>query len=1132
MYSKKRFWAGLLFLALFAFLIAGCSKDPKKYIASGKQYLAQGKYSEAIIELKNAIKADPNLPEAYYQLALAQLSAGQLGDAYQTLLRTLQLSPYNLDAQLRLANLLMLESRFDDARQKAEMILKRNPNNWRALILLGNTYAQMIHNDGSIDEIQKGLLIEPRIMPAYLDLAEHKNTKRDVAPAEEAYKKAASMAQDSMEPTIALANFYQILDRKDEAEKLLLFALSRDRNSADVNNALAFFYLQNKRLAEAEATYARARDSHPHESLPKVVFADFLKQVGQMDGAIAAYKELAVENETKVLARKRLVGIYLSQKDLNKADALVGEILNLDPKDADAQMFQGQILLIKNKPLEGIKALEASVKAKPASSHAHYFLGLAYNNSGNMQKAESEIGMAKSLDATFTPAYTTLAQMKLNSGDSQMAAVLARQALALNANIGDAHLILGSALLNLKDYPGAKTEIEEFLRQNPSHPAGHHMLGSLFASQGNSAQAEQEFENALKASPQSIEILSSLIGLYIAQNSQQKALDRMNQVIAQNPKQTKLYEILSRVFLSMNNQQKAEESLVKAASIDPNNAAQRQVLGDFYQAIGNIGKSIEVLEALAKEKPGDAGIKQQLANIYFNQKAYDKTGKIADELLKANPKSAEGLVLKGRLLLAQNKVKEAIPHLSSAVNQNANSPIARYFYGLALVQSGDRQGADREWTEASRNPGHFLAPVLALAQLKLESRSADESMRYAQQARAIAPDRSEPYLILGMAQLQKGDVNAAVANLENYVGRNPNNSIGQQQLGVACLTMGNFPRALMQFEAALKLNPNDIGALSGIANVYFRQKKPDQAIRRVSQQLENVKGVAQASMLRLLAELYISQNNPARAEEFYQRAVQADPKNMELRYSLASFYQMTGNFKKSVEVLQAIAQGSPQNVFVKKQIASSYLKQQLWDKGLQVVEEVLKANSKDAEAHILKSQLLRGQGKNDSAIAAAQAAVNADPRSAAAQYVLGQSYLSKDPHSPQAERALKEAIKINPKFVVAAIKLAWIYAESGSNLDEALRLAQTAKDNAPNSVGVLDTLGWVYYRRSAYQSALEVFKDCVEKNPQSPIYQYHLGMSYEKIGNKANAKASLSEALRLSTNFPGADEARSILARL
>jgi TolA-binding protein len=78
----------------------------------------------------------------------------------------------------------------------------------------------------------------------------------------------------------------------------------------------------------------------------------------------------------------------------------------------------------------------------------------------------------------------------------------------------------------------------------------------------------------------------------------------------------------------------------------------------------------------------------------------------------------------------------------------------------------------------------------------------------------------------------------------------------------------------------------------------------------------------------------------------------------------------------------------------------------------------------------------------------------------------------------------------------------------------------------------LDTLGWVHYQRGAYPAALEVLKDCVKKAPQSPIYQYHLGMSYLKAGDKANAKASLAEALRLNKSFPGADEARSILAQM
>src|SRR5512136_1776940 len=208
MQSFRRYFAGLLLLSLASLLAAGCSRNPGKYIADGKEYLAKGKINEAIIEFRNAVKADPSLPEAHYQLALGQLISGQFADAYQSFLKTIQLDPNNIEAQLRLSNLLLMEGKFDEVRTKAELLLKRDPGNFRAQILLGNTYAQMVQINSSIGEIRQGLLRDSRFLPAYIDLADQQNIKRQPELAEEAYKKAASMNQNAMEPKLALANFY------------------------------------------------------------------------------------------------------------------------------------------------------------------------------------------------------------------------------------------------------------------------------------------------------------------------------------------------------------------------------------------------------------------------------------------------------------------------------------------------------------------------------------------------------------------------------------------------------------------------------------------------------------------------------------------------------------------------------------------------------------------------------------------------------------------------------------------------------------------------------------------------------------------------------------------------------------
>jgi tetratricopeptide (TPR) repeat protein len=123
-------------------------------------------------------------------------------------------------------------------------------------------------------------------------------------------------------------------------------------------------------------------------------------------------------------------------------------------------------------------------------------------------------------------------------------------------------------------------------------------------------------------------------------------------------------------------------------------------------------------------------------------------------------------------------------------------------------------------------------------------------------------------------------------------------------------------------------------------------------------------------------------------------------------------------------------------------------------------------------------------------------------------------------------------LKLDPQAPVAANNLAWILAESGSNLDEALALARIAKDKLPNNTDVLDTMGWVYYKKGAYASATDLFKGVVVKDPKNPLYQYHLGLSYFQTKNTESARASLSEAIKLDPAFPGVQDARNTLAKL
>jgi tetratricopeptide (TPR) repeat protein len=122
-----------------------------------------------------------------------------------------------------------------------------------------------------------------------------------------------------------------------------------------------------------------------------------------------------------------------------------------------------------------------------------------------------------------------------------------------------------------------------------------------------------------------------------------------------------------------------------------------------------------------------------------------------------------------------------------------------------------------------------------------------------------------------------------------------------------------------------------------------------------------------------------------------------------------------------------------------------------------------------------------------------------------------------------------KALKLNPNFAPAANNLAYIYAEKGGNIDEALNLAQKAKEQVPDDPRISDTLGWIYYKKNVPSRAIVYLKEANEKIPNQPVIKFHLGMSYYKNENFDLAKKELNQALKIDPNFEGAEEARATL---
>lgn len=83
---------------------------------------------------------------------------------------------------------------------------------------------------------------------------------------------------------------------------------------------------------------------------------------------------------------------------------------------------------------------------------------------------------------------------------------------------------------------------------------------------------------------------------------------------------------------------------------------------------------------------------------------------------------------------------------------------------------------------------------------------------------------------LGMAQMQCGQAQDAVENLQKAVTLAPNSAALLSNLGTAYFALGDDRNAERRFDAALKLNSMNAEALVGKAGVLLRQKRPSEAL--------------------------------------------------------------------------------------------------------------------------------------------------------------------------------------------------------------------------------------------------------------------------------------------------------------
>ena len=191
--NKNHFRLSVPVVCLALLILIGCSDAQAtkvRHVEQGDAYMAQGKYAEAVLEYRNAVRIDARFGEARYKLAKAYQRVENLRQAVREYLAAAELLPDRPDAQLDAAILLLSGGDFDGARKYAEAALKLDAKNLDAQLTLAQALSGLKDTEAAIRELEEAMKLAPGDSRPLAALGTVEAGRGNPAAAEAAFRRA------------------------------------------------------------------------------------------------------------------------------------------------------------------------------------------------------------------------------------------------------------------------------------------------------------------------------------------------------------------------------------------------------------------------------------------------------------------------------------------------------------------------------------------------------------------------------------------------------------------------------------------------------------------------------------------------------------------------------------------------------------------------------------------------------------------------------------------------------------------------------------------------------------------------------------------------------------------------------
>jgi tetratricopeptide (TPR) repeat protein len=473
----------------------------------------------------------------------------------------------------------------------------------------------------------------------------------------------------------------------------------------------------------------------------------------------------------------------------------------------------------------------------------------------------------------------------------------------------------------------------------------------------------------------------------------------------------------------------------------------------------------------------DPRIAQRATEVAWNARFQSAALEAATIWLQVDPKSTRARQIIAALLVNQEKLDEAQPHLEKWLAADREN-IGPSFLQLSalLARHKDKPGVLQLMRGLAAQYPDVPEARLAVAEAAWNAKNERLSLDEARAALELRPDWEIAALFTAQV-LQRRSDEEAIQYLGAYLESHPKARDARLNYARLLVNVKRYPEARQQFDVLVKEYPQN----------------------------------AEVSMA--VALLAVQANDYDAAEAQLKRVLELDYKDPDAaRLYLGQVNEERKRFDEALKWYLSVNRGG-QYINAQARYAGVLAKQGKLAEARQHLQQVSAHSSRErVQLTQAEAQLLREANAYEEAFDVLGQALEKMPNAPDLLYDHAMAAEKVD-RIDVVEASLRKLIKIRPDHAHAYNALGYTFADRNQRVEEAHDLIQTALKLAPDDPFIQDSMGWVLYRMGRNEESLDYLQRAYKQRPDAEIAA-HLGEVLWALGRREEARRIWGGALK------------------